>query len=166
MDQQKHPPDSTSLDQNLLRCLMESSSALIYFKDTHGCYRRCNKLAEQLIGLTEAEQFGKSDFDFFDRDTAEAITAVDQQILSSGQEHCVEEWVTFPGGETLLLETRKTPVFDHNRKVIGILGISHDITERKQNEEALRESAYQGITTFSLSRFVQGLSECRHLGVV
>lgn len=130
------------MDQTLLRCLMESSSALIYFKDINGCYRRCNKLAEQLIGLTEAEQLGKTDFDFFDRDTAEAITAVDRQILSSGQEHCIEEWVTFPDGATLLLETRKTPVFDENRKVIGILGISHDITERRHSEETLRESEY------------------------
>jgi len=141
MVQQIHPLGK-GLDETLLRCLMESSSALIYFKDINGVYRRCNKLAEKLIGITEAEQIGKTDFDFFKRDMAEDIRAVDQQILSSGQEHCVEEWVTFPGGETLLLETRKSPVFDHNREVIGILGISHDITERKQNEEALRESEY------------------------
>ena len=142
MDQQIPPPDNTALDQHLLRCLMESSSALIYFKDTNGFYRRCNKLSEKLIGLTEAEQIGKTDFDFFDPDKAAAIRTIDQQILSSGQEHCVEEWVTFPGGETLLFESRKTPVFDHNHNIIGILGISHDITERRQIEETLRESEF------------------------
>jgi PAS domain S-box-containing protein len=139
---QVHPLDNLALDQNLLRSLMESSSALIYVKDVHGTYRRCNKLGEQLIGLKEGEQVGKTDFDFFDRIKAEAIRAVDREILTSGQEYCVEEWVTFPGGETLLLESRKTPIYDYNREIIGILGISHDITERKQVEETLRESEF------------------------
>jgi PAS domain S-box-containing protein len=142
MDQQIHLQDNTALDQHLLRCLMESSSALIYFKDTNGVYRRCNKRAEELIGLTEAEQIGKTDFDFFDQNKAAAIQAVDQQVLASGQEHRFEEWVTFPGGETFLFESRKTPVFGHHHEVIGILGISHDITERRKIEDTLRESEY------------------------
>ncbi len=142
MDQQHHPRNDLALDQNLLRCLMESSSALIYVKDANGAYRRCNKLGEKLIGLSEAEQVGKSDFDFFGRERAEAIREIDQRILSSGQEYCVEERVTFPCGKTLLLESKKTPIFDHNGKAIGILGISHDITERNRVEEGLRESEY------------------------
>ena len=142
MDQPIPSECNLDLDQSLLHCLMESSSALIYVKDANSAYRRCNKLAEKLMGMTEAEQIGKTDLDFFDPKLAEAIREVDRQILSSGQDQCVEEWVSFPNGETLLLESRKIPIFDHSGKAIGILGISHDITERRQVEEKLRESEF------------------------
>ncbi|MGH2416602.1 MAG: PAS domain S-box protein, partial [Microcystaceae cyanobacterium] len=51
-----------------------------------------------------------------------------------------EEWVDYPDGRRCLLDTLKTPFFSHNGQLIGLIGISRDITERQQADEALRQS--------------------------
>lgn len=124
----------------LLKCIIDSMSDLIYIKDLDSVYRGCNAASEKYVGLPEAEQIGKTDFDFFDKAMAEAIREVDRQILTSGREHCVEEWIPGPDGTRRLLETRKAPFFRPDGTVAGIVGISRDITASKQAEEALKEA--------------------------
>lgn len=122
-------------DTGLLRCIMDSGSDLIYVKDAQGFYRACNKMSEKFVGLKESEQIGKTDFDFFDRAIAEKVRETDRQIMDSGREYTVEEWVRFPDGTNVLLETKKAPFYDNQGAVAGIVGISRDITARKQAED-------------------------------
>jgi PAS domain S-box-containing protein len=136
----KKTEDELRRDKALMRCFIDSIGDLIFIKDINGVYQACNKAGENFIGLPESEQIGKTDFDFFGREVAEAVRKCDQLILASGKEGRIEEWVTFRDGSRGLLETIKAPFFSPDGKQLGLVGISRDITIRKQAEEALRES--------------------------
>ena len=143
IDQRKQAEAEIIRDKALLRCIIDSVGDLIYVKDMNGVYRACNKASEAFIGLPESEQIGKTDFDFFDRDIAEAIQEFDQQILASGKEIRKEEWVTYLDGRKGLLDSIKAPYYGPDGEKLGLVGISRDITERKQMEQALHDSEEQ-----------------------
>ena len=122
-------------DRGLLRCLIDSASDLIYIKDRDSVYLGCNKASEAFMGMPESEQIGKTDFDFFDREIAEAIRKIDRQVLEEGKPHRIEEWVTDQNGAMVLMETLKAPYYCPDGEVLGLVGISRDITESKRAEE-------------------------------
>ena len=125
------------LQPELLRSMLDATGDLIYAKDGDGFYLACNEASERLVGLPEAAQIGKTDRDFFSPEFAQLVLAEDRAIMASGQERRVEEWVTYPDGTRVLLESFKTPFCGPDGKVAGIVGVSRDITLRKQAEEKL-----------------------------
>jgi PAS domain S-box-containing protein len=135
-------------EKAFLRSLIDSAEDLIYFKDQYSIYLGCNKASEKFTGLAEAEQVGKTDFDFFGRDFAERIVQEDQRVLAKGEALRVEEWVTTPIAGKRLLETVKTPIYGLGGQPIGLVGISRDVTARHQLEEGLRESEARFKTMF------------------
>lgn len=126
-------------EKALLRCIIDSASDLIYIKDRDGVYRGCNKASERFTGLSEAEQVGRSDFEFFSRERADQIRVTDRQVIETGKAQRIEEWVTYPDGHHVLLDTLKVPFIGPEGEALGLVGISRDITERKRGEELLRE---------------------------
>ena len=143
IDERKQFEAEIIRDKALLRCIIDSVGDLIYIKDMNGVYRACNKASEAFIGLPECEQIGKTDFDFFDKDIAEVIQEFDQQILASGKENRKEESVTYRDGSRRLLDSIKAPYYGPDGEQLGLVGISRDITERKQIEKALYDSEEQ-----------------------
>jgi PAS domain S-box-containing protein len=138
--ERKRAEDEIRRDKGLLRCIIDSLGDLIFIKDMNGVYQACNKAGEDFVGLPECEQIGKTDFDFFGREVAEVIRECDRQILASGRERRFEEWVTYRDGRMGLLDTVKAPFYGPDGKLLGLVGIARDITERKRMEDALRES--------------------------
>ncbi|HIJ86419.1 MAG TPA: PAS domain S-box protein [Desulfuromonadales bacterium] len=127
-------------ERAFLRTLIDAAADLIYFKDNNGLYLGCNKACEAFIGLSEQDQIGKSDFEFFDKDIAEHIAMVDHEVLEGGVAIRVEEWISSPTAGRLLLETIKAPIYDKEGLPIGLVGVSRDITERKLLEEELHKA--------------------------
>jgi PAS domain S-box-containing protein len=127
-------------EKAFLRSLIDSADDVIYFKDKNGRYLGCNKAAEKFIGIVESEQIGKLDFDFFEREIAEHIAKQDQQVLVGGKAVRLEERVTIPDAESLIVETVKAPIYGANGQAIGLVGVSRDITEQKLADEALQKS--------------------------
>lgn len=126
-------------ERAFLRSLIDAATDLIYFKDRNSIYLGCNKASEAFTGLTEQEQRGRSDFDFFDREMAETILKHDQKVLQGGVAVRTEEWVTSKAGSRLLLDTVKAPIFGQDGQPIGLVGISRDITRvREQEKEQLK----------------------------
>jgi PAS domain S-box-containing protein len=125
------------LRAELLQSMLDATHDLIYAKDADGLYLACNEASERLVGLPEAEQIGKTDHDFFPPEFAQAVLEDDRAIMATGQERRVEAWVTYPDGSRVLLESVKTPFYGPDGKVAGIVGVSRDITLRKQAEEKL-----------------------------
>jgi PAS domain S-box-containing protein len=125
------------LDPHLLRSMLDAAGDLIYVKDINGAYMACNKASEKLVGLKEAEQVGKTDFDIFPREFAEAVRAEDRAVMASGRDRRVEEWVTYPDGTRVLMESLKTPLYGPDGSVTGLVGVSRDVTARKRAEERL-----------------------------
>lgn len=127
-------------ERALLRTLIDAVPDLIFFKDYNGVYLGCNKAFEKFVGRTEQEQIGKTDLDFFDKNTVVTFQANDIEMLEGGLSRSNEEEVTYPDGRRVILDTVKTPIYAADGKCLGFVGVSRDITERKRVEEKLAES--------------------------
>lgn len=124
-----------------LIALLNTIPDLVWLKDPEGVYLACNPRFEQLFGASEAGIIGKTDHDFVSAELADSFREKDRAAIALGGPSVNEEWVTFASdGHQELLETIKTPVFDDQGKLLGVLGISRNITARKQAEAALRDS--------------------------
>ncbi|MEZ7198104.1 PAS domain S-box protein [Pseudodesulfovibrio karagichevae] len=124
-----------------LRTLMETMPELVWVKDADGVYLFCNHRFERLYGAREADIVGHTDFDFVDADLAEFFRAHDRAAMESGKPCVNEEQVTYrDDGHVEYLETIKTPLYDSDGKLIGVLGVARDITERKRISDELKES--------------------------
>ncbi len=130
-------------EKAFLRSLIDSTFDMIYFKDCDGKYIGCNTALERFIGLPMAELIGKSDYDFFDHDIAESIRHNDNVVINNGETVFSEDWVPGSDGINIPFETIKTPICISNGQLIGLVGISRDVSERKRFEEALTASAAQ-----------------------
>lgn len=125
----------------LITSLLDSIPDLIFFKDVAGRYLGCNPSFAGLTGLTKSQIIGKNDWELFDKPFSDIYSRYDHEILLSRQPFHYEEYITTPEGKKLLLDTRKTLYCDSDGGLIGILGISRDITNRKEAEEALLNSS-------------------------
>ncbi|WP_052813078.1 PAS domain-containing sensor histidine kinase [Desulfonatronum thioautotrophicum] len=125
---------------SLLASLLDSIPDLIFFKDVNGVYIRCNTEFARHVGRAEEEIVGRTDYDIYPPEEADAFRENDRLMLERQGPRHNEEWVGYPDGRRVLLDTLKTPFYDPDGVVIGIIGISRDITERKRMEESLRTS--------------------------
>jgi len=124
---------------NLLRALMETLPDAIYFKDAESRFIRINKTQADRFGLSDpAQAVGKSDFDYFTEEHARPAYDAEQEIIRTGQPLLnLEEKETWPDRPATWVGTTKLPLRDHAGNIIGTFGVSRDITDRKQAEEAL-----------------------------
>ncbi|MEI7726998.1 MAG: PAS domain S-box protein [Bacteroidota bacterium] len=125
----------------LITSLLDSIPDIIFFKDTEGFYLGCNLPFAEFVGKAKNEIVGKTDHDLFDNETADLFTHFDKEMLKLKVSRHNEEWITYPDGRKVLLDTLKTPYWASNGSLIGILGISRDITMRKEAEDALQLSS-------------------------
>lgn len=138
--ERRRAEDALRFSQARLHALVETIPDLIWLKDPDGVYMSCNSMFGRFFGAKEAEIVGKTDYDFLDADLADFFRGHDRRAMEAGGPTVNEEWLTFAdGGYHGLFETIKTPMRDADGALIGVLGISRDITERKRSEEELRE---------------------------
>jgi PAS domain S-box-containing protein len=123
----------------LLRAIIETAPGLIYAKDRAGRMLIANSAALDLIGKPWSEVAGRSDREFlFDPAQGEAIMANDRRVMEEGHTEEVEELVGTAGGPPRTWLSTKAPLRDTAGEVVGMVGISVDITTRKRAEEALQ----------------------------
>ncbi|WP_423055417.1 HD domain-containing phosphohydrolase [Acetobacterium carbinolicum] len=133
--------------ESLLRSLLDSLPDLVFYKDKAGVYLGCNKAFEGFAGKTKDELVGLTDFDLFDEKMATLFRDMDQLMMKEKKSRRNEEFVTYPDGQEVILETLKTPYYDHNAQILGLIGVSRDITERKKTEaEMLFLSQHDALT--------------------
>ncbi|NTU78402.1 MAG: PAS domain S-box protein [Chloroflexales bacterium] len=123
-----------------LRTLINTIPDMIWLKDDQGVYLSANPTFERFVGRREANLVGKTDFDLFEPELAEFFRYHDRLAIQADRPSTNEEWVTFADdGHHVLLETTKTPMFDPQGQLFGVLGIARDITERKATELVLEQ---------------------------
>ncbi|HWC77796.1 MAG TPA: PAS domain S-box protein [Blastocatellia bacterium] len=134
--------DALAHERDLLHALMNNTPDYIYFKDARGRFVRINKALAELLGVDDPKDaVGKTDRDFFASDQADDFNSNEEQIVRTGVPIIgkVENAIKADGSSHWVLTT-KVPMRDSEGAVAGIIGISKDITERKEAEEALEQS--------------------------
>ena len=117
---------------------------MIYFKDRDSRFTRVNNAHAAYLGAADWQQVvGKTDFDFYPAEVARNFYEDEQRIVQSGQPVLNKvEYQSGAAGQPRWILTSKVPFFDRKGRLIGMVGVSKDITEQKQIEEALiRERA-------------------------
>jgi PAS domain S-box-containing protein len=121
------------------RSLFDTIPQKMFYKDTDSVYRAVNPAFARDFRLEPADFVGKTDLDLFPADLAAKYREDDRSILETGERLEVDE-VFVQGGVSQAVHTIKTPVRDRAGRIVGLLGIFWDITERKQAEQELKES--------------------------
>ncbi|NOG46483.1 MAG: PAS domain-containing protein [Calditrichaeota bacterium] len=123
--------------QNLLNSFLDHTSAVIYIKDIKGRYLMVNKVYEDLFKTSFSELKGKTDFDIFPKEIAEAFIENDKKIINAREELTLEEKAPHEDGLHTYLSV-KFPILDGNGNVFAVGGISTDITDNLQTKEDLK----------------------------
>jgi PAS domain S-box-containing protein len=124
----------------LLRAITDNSPDAIFVKDSRSRWLMANPAVLRVVGRSEQEALGKTDLELYaDPQTGRAILENDRRVLEGGEPRTFEEVVDTPDGQRVFLST-KAPQRDVQGRVVGLVGISRDITERKKNEETLLKS--------------------------
>lgn len=123
----------------------------VYWKDKQGILRGCNNnLAKTLKLSSRKDIIGKTDYDIALKDEAEAIKQIDFAVMAQGEERTDEEFYTLPSGTQAIYLTRRCPIFNEQGEVIGLIGISLDITERKKIQQELLEAQHKLVGMMTL----------------
>jgi PAS domain S-box-containing protein len=135
--EQKETEIALMRERDLLQRLMDNIPDSIYLKDTESRFVRINETQARYLGLADARTaLGKTDLDFHSPDLVQQFMAEEKQILQTGQP-VVNRLELNPtrDGQPRWLSATKVPVRDSAGHIIGIIGISRDVTEQKLAEE-------------------------------
>lgn len=123
----------------LLEAVTEGTTDAVFVKDREGRYLLVNPASAAFMESEPGDILGKCDADFFDAASAKVIRDHDLRVMESERVLTELETLTFNRTTRTFLAT-KAPYFDAHRRVIGIIGVSRDITELARTQEALRAS--------------------------
>ena len=140
------PPDTkdvagASAERLFLNSIVENIPHMIFVKDAEDLrFVLFNRAGEQLLGTSRDQLIGRNDYDFFPPEQADFFTAKDREVLERGEVLDIpEEPIETPHGKRFLY-TKKIPLRDEQDRARFLLGISLDITARKQADEELRRA--------------------------
>lgn len=121
------------------RAVVQTIPDLIWLKDPNGVYLSCNGVFANFFGLVTEKLIGKTDYEIITREIADIFSSQDKKVIKEGKTIHYEENLPFEG-QIKNFETTKAPVYDESGELMGVLGIAHDITKRKQAEKVLIEN--------------------------
>ena len=137
----KKREEESTRQSGLITSLLDSIPDFIFFKNNEGVYLGCNPSFAEFVGKPKGEIVGMTDYDLFGKEVGEFFRCHDLEMLKSKHSRHNEEWITYPDGRRILIDTLKTPYLSSDGSQIGFLGVSRDITKRKEAEEALLKHA-------------------------
>ncbi len=128
-------------EREMLRALIDHIPEGMYIKDTEGRFVIVNLQLARSLGRNDPQLLiGKTDFDFYPLGMAKKFEADEKRVMQSGQAlFDLEETGFDVAGNRVPLLTTKVPLHDRTGQVVGIAGVGRDISERRKNEDAMRE---------------------------
>ncbi|MBF0228927.1 MAG: response regulator [Desulfamplus sp.] len=121
--------------KTLLTSLLHSMYDIVFFKDINGVYLGCNKSFADHVGRSVEDIVGKTDYDLYTKEEADFFIENDRKMLDLMAPRHSEECISYPDGQKRTIDTIKTPYLDSKGKLIGIIGVSRDITEQRRTNE-------------------------------
>ena len=142
ISERKQAEEILRRSEAFITSVVENLPHMVFVKDAQDLrFVRLNKAGEELLGHARSELLGKTDYDFFPKEEAEFFTATDREVLAS---NCLrdipEEPIQTKKNGLRILHTKKIPLYGTDGAPQYLLGISEDITKRKQMENVLRAS--------------------------
>ncbi len=147
---------------NLLQALLHNIPDPIYFKDRDHRFVAVSRAKAEHWQTTPENLIGKTDFNFLDEAEAEQAHSDERQVMETGQPIVgKEELISYPDGSQQWYSVTKSPYYDAEGEILGIVGISRDITDAKLAEPRLRdaEEKYRGLCENLQDVIVQVSSE-------
>jgi PAS domain S-box-containing protein len=134
--------EALARERNLLRTLMDHLPDHIFVKDTASRFVTANAATLRSLGASRLEEvLGKTDFDFLRPEVAEQFFRDEQEVCHSGRPLLNrEELLIDRAGQHRWLLTTKVPLRDNTGAIVGLVGMSHDISDRKKMEEQWRQA--------------------------
>ena len=142
VEERKRAEEALRESEFFLNTIVENIPNMIFVKAAEDLrFVRINKAGEKLLNFSRKDILGKTDFDLFPEEQAKYFVTKDREVLTGKQlVDIIEEPLQTPSEGLRFLHTKKIPLFDDQGIPQYLLGISDDITERKQTEARLRES--------------------------
>ena len=125
-----------------LQAIVDNTTAVIYLKAVQGRYTLVNRQFEKIFGIPKRDILGKTDFDLFPKEVADARCRHDQKLLDTHEPFDVEELNAQADGPHVYLSSR-FPIYDAQGFLYGLGNISADISGRKRTERELQETQQQ-----------------------
>jgi PAS domain S-box-containing protein len=123
----------------LYQAAAEMTGDALYIKDREGRYVMINTAGARMLGKTVQEVIGRDDTAIFSEADARQVIAEDRKIIEDNIAHTHEQQLAARGGQARWYLTTKAPYRDDAGRLIGIAGISRDLTERKRAEETIEQ---------------------------
>jgi PAS domain S-box-containing protein len=136
----KKAEDALEKEQFLINALMNNLADYVYLKDIEGRFIRINKSHSQILGLDSPDQaIGKTDFDFLPKEHSHSQQAYNDEmdVIRTGKTLNKEEEILLKDNTKIWVLATKLPLRNRDGNIIGVFGISRDITEQKKLENAL-----------------------------
>lgn len=149
------------------RTLLDNFPFMVWLKDKQSRLLTANTHYAHLTNIKSVQELeGKTDFDLFPTHLAQKHINDDQSVMQEGVTKNAEEMYTDEKGKPFWIETWKTPV-SVDGEIVGIVGCAHDITERKNQEEQLKEKelAFRTLAENSPDAIVRYDTSCRKIYV-
>ena len=163
--ERKRAEQALAEQHKLLRTLIDNLPDLIYAKDPQGRLFLNNTAHLRFLGATKREEvLGKTVYDYFPKEIADAFFADEQRVIHSGEPLVNREEASVDrAGRRIWVLTTKVPLHDETGKPLGLVGITRDITTRKQIEQ--RQNMHSGVTRVlaeagSLEKAIPKVLEC------
>jgi len=136
----KQAEEELRRQKHLFKSVLDNIPHRIWLKDCQGRHVVVNQAFAESVGIAPEALLGKTDFDLWPTDKAQMFQDEDQAVMNTGQIFSLEEQLPMPDGTTRWFNTTKTPMYDEAGQIIGTTGISMDVSDRRQAEEALRQT--------------------------
>src|SRR3989454_1903252 len=145
---------------DILQAVIEATPDAIFVKDLDGRYVLVNEAAARFIGKSPADIIGKHDLELYDEETARQFIEADRHVLATGQPQAFEGVATGEAGTQAYLVT-KGVYRDKTGQILGLFGISHDITDLQRAHEALahtREALFRSQKMQAVGQLTGGIA--------
>lgn len=121
--------------------ILSNLTQVVWLKDPKGVYLACNPFMGRLYGTSNESLIGRTDFDFLGIQQARDNRKADRAAIEAGETREQGGWQTFAAdGHSAYMLVSRTPIYDEQGRLMGLLGVGRDITERYRAEKALRAS--------------------------